>query len=366
MRLPKFYERTVEERLQIIASTANLSDEELSVLEQNTACSPKVENVISGYTLPLGIAPNFVINGKERLVPMAIEEASVIAGAAKAAKLCQGFEANVSSPIMTGQIILDKVPDMDKAIQTIKRHEPVLLSMANDQDPILVKHGGGAKELEPNIVGQFLVFHLHVDVKDAMGANAVNTMSEAIAPLMEELTGGKARGAIITNLALKRMVNVKGVWNKEAIGSEGIKAVLDLYQLAKDDPARAVTNNKGIMNSIDAVAIATGNDFRALEAGAHGYAGLNEGYQPLASYSLDKEGNLVGELRMPLAVGTVGGSTSHPMAKICRKIMGVTNARELAEVMASVGLANNFAALLAIGTEGIQKGHMRLHKKVSQ
>lgn len=358
----------IEERVKIVKEFAGLSDEEAEMLLSFNAL-PKdiadvmIENVVSCMQLPLGIATNFIINGKEILVPMAIEETSVVAAASNAAKMARpdGFKAKATEPIMIGQIqILNPSKD---AKEKIMENKEDILSLANAQDKILVDLGGGAKDLEARwLSNDMMVVHLLVDVRDAMGANAVNTMAEAVAPLLEKITGGKALLRIISNLAIYRLAEAEVIYKKDAIGGEEVvDKVVKAYEFASLDIFRAATHNKGIMNGIDAVAIATGNDWRAIEAGAHAYAAMN-GYKPLTTWKKNDDGDLYGKIKLPLAVGIIGGATKvHPMAKICLKILGVKTAKELAEIMAAVGLAQNFAALRALATKGIQAGHMKLH-----
>ena len=331
-----------------------------------------IENALGTFELPLGVAVNFLINGKDYLIPMVTEESSVVAAASNAAKIARdkgGFKTECSKPLMIGQIQILNIEDIAGAAQKIMDHKKEILRLANAQDKILVDLGGGAKDLEVRIlnspIGKMIVVHLIVDVRDAMGANAVNTMCEALAPSLEEVTGGKVRLKILSNLADKRIFKAKAIFDKETMGGESIvDAFLESYTLATIDPYRAATHNKGIMNGIDALIIATGNDFRAIEAGAHAYASRNGSYSSLTTYHKDKNGNLVGEIELPLAVGIVGGAANmHPKAKLCRKILGIKTAQELAEVVASLGLAQNFAAVFALSTVGIQKGHMSLHAK---
>ncbi len=367
-RIPGFYKMPIEERVRIVKEFAGLSDEEAEKLLSFCAL-PKdianimIENVVGSMQLPLGIATNFIINGRELLIPMAIEESSVVAAASNAAKMARpdGFKAKATEPVMIGQIqILN--PNRD-AKEKIMEHKDDILSLANAQDKILVELGGGAKDIEARWLSDgMMVVHLLVDVRDAMGANAVNTMAEAVAPLLEKITGGKALLRIISNLAIHRLAEAEVIYRKENIGGEDVvDKVVKAYEFAALDIFRATTHNKGIMNGIDAVVIATGNDWRAVEAGAHAYAAMN-GYKPLTIWEKTEDGNLRGRIKLPLAVGIVGGATKvHPMAKISLKIMGVKTAKELAEIMAAVGLAQNFAALRALATKGIQAGHMKLH-----
>ena len=381
-----FYKKNLEERLEIIKEFSNLSEEDLDTLKKFGAidfdiADRMIENVVGTQQLPLGIATNFRINKKDYLVPMALEEPSVVAAASKAAGIArekEGFFVESSEPVMIGQIQLVKVGDAEKAVAKIERNGRMLVDLANTADPILVKFGGGAKKIETKIIetdaGKMVIVHLLVNVKDAMGANAVNTMCETISGKLEELSGGKTRLRIISNLAIYRTVKAKAVFGKKALeesfkegnlkGEEIIERILECYHFAKNDVFRACTHNKGIMNGIDGVAIATGQDFRALEAGAHCFASMKGKYEPLTKYHKDKNGDLVGELEMPIAVGLVGGAVkTSPVAKIGVKILGIKTANELAEVMAAAGLAQNFAALRAMATEGIQRGHMKLHAK---
>lgn len=370
-----FYKLPIEKRREFVKDFANLTAEDMNIFSSAldlTTADRMIENVIGTFEIPLGVAVNFLINGKDYLIPMATEESSVVAAASNAAKIARskgGFTATCSKPFMIGQLQLLHVDDVVTAAQEILKHKKQLLSLANAQDKILIDLGGGAKDLEVRILdsplGKMVVIHLLVDVRDAMGANAVNTMCEALAPMIEEITGGKIRLKILSNLADKRLVKATAVFDKEKIGGEPVvDAFLESYMLASVDPYRAATHNKGIMNGIDAVIIATGNDFRAIEAGAHAYAARDGHYTSLTLYHKDTHGNLVGEIELPMAVGVVGGAANmHPKAKLCRKILGITTARELAEVAASLGLAQNFAALFALSTVGIQKGHMSLHAK---
>ncbi|RLG57807.1 MAG: hydroxymethylglutaryl-CoA reductase, degradative [Candidatus Hydrothermarchaeota archaeon] len=374
-KISGFYKLSIEERLKIVKEFANLSDEEVEILK-NTGCMKidqvdrMIENVIGAMEVPLGIAVNFRINNKDYLIPMAIEEPSVVAAASYAAKLARpkgGFFAECDSSLMIGQIQLTNIENPYFTKMVILSEKENILKIANAQDKILVKLGGGAKDLEVRVIdtikGKMLVVHLIVDCLDAMGANAVNTMCEAVAPYIEEITSGKVYLRIISNLATYRLARARAIFGKDIIGEETIEGILNAYAFALADPYRAATHNKGIMNGIIAVALATGNDTRALEAGAHAYASIN-GYKPLTTYEKNKDGDLVATIELPMAVGVIGGATKvHPVAKTCLKILGVKTARELAQVLASVGLAQNFAALRALATEGIQRGHMELHAR---
>ncbi|HVQ00136.1 MAG TPA: hydroxymethylglutaryl-CoA reductase, degradative [Candidatus Thermoplasmatota archaeon] len=370
-----FYKLPIEQRRAFVKQFAGLTTDEeklfSSSLDLQTA-DRMIENVLGIFELPLGVAVNFLINGKDYLIPMATEESSVVAAASNAAKIARakgGFSATVSEPLMIGQLQLVRVDDVVTAAEEILGHKKNLLALANAQDKILVDLGGGARDLEVRILdsplGNMIVVHLIVDVRDAMGANAVNTMCEALAPMLEEITKGTVRLKILSNLADKRLVKATAVFDKEKMGgAHVVDAFLESYTLAAVDPYRAATHNKGIMNGIDALIIATGNDSRAIEAGAHAYAARDGQYTSLTSYHKDSDGNLVGEIELPMAVGIVGGAANmHPKAKLCRKILGITSAKDLAEIAASLGLAQNFAAVLALSTVGIQKGHMSLHAK---
>jgi hydroxymethylglutaryl-CoA reductase len=377
-----FYKKTIKERQSILAEEFDLTGEEKKLLEKEGAlpfevADRMVENVVGTFPLPYGLATNFVIDGKKYVIPFAIEEPSVIAAASNAAKLSSGFETSCDEPIMIGQIQVLDLEDVEHAKNTIEHHKTELLEFATTVDPILVKFGGGPKDLQVNIIedekGKMLDIHLLVDVRDAMGANAINTMTEKLAPKIEELTKGKVLLRIISNLAIYRRAQAKTTWTKEVLeastkgqfkGEEVVDAILNAYRFANATQFRATTHNKGAMNGIDAVVIATGNDFRAIESGAHSFAAYNGKYSPLTKYSKDKDGNLVGEIDIPLALGLVGGATKvHPMAQLSIKILGVKTANDLARIIASVGLAQNFGALRALATVGIQEGHMKLHAK---
>jgi hydroxymethylglutaryl-CoA reductase len=373
-----FYKMSMSKRLQAIKKISGLSKKEADILSHNSALGLKtadmmIENVVGTTQLPVGIATNFLINGMDYLIPMSIEEPSVVAAASKAAKLAResgGFVTNSDLPVMIGQIQIVGLGSVGclRAKEKIEKYKEALKEKANKTDSLLIKLGGGVKDIEPRIVkskkGHMLIVHLIVDVRDAMGANAVNTMCETISPYLEELCGGEVRLRIISNLATRRLVRAKAIWSKKILGEDVVDGIIDAYNFAEYDQYRCTTHNKGIMNGIDAVAIATGNDFRAIEAGAHSYAAINGGYKPLTKYWKDKDGNLVGSIELPLAVGLVGGATkTHPVAKVNVKILNVKTAQELAEVMVCVGLANNFAALRAMVVEGIQHGHMKLHAK---
>lgn len=374
-KISGFYKKDIDERISLISSIAELTEEEQSILFSSLdkqVADRMIENVVGIFSFPLGIALNFRVNNKDVLIPMATEESSVVAAASKAAKIARkhgGFRTESTDPVMIGQIQILGVSDVATASEKILAEKKKLLEVANAQDKILSDLGGGAKDLAVRILdsslGKMIVVHLYVDVRDAMGANAVNTMVEALAPVVEEITEGSVRLKILSNLADQRLVTARAVFDKELMGGEKVvDAFLESVELAKIDPYRAATHNKGIMNGIDAVIIATGNDFRAIESGAHAYAARNGQYTSLTNYWKDETGNLVGEIKLPLALGVVGGAGSiHPTARICKKMMGVSSAHQLAQLVASVGLAQNFAAVLALSTVGIQKGHMSLHAK---
>jgi len=372
-----FYKLTPKERLRFVGEYAHLDKAELELLETSSALSVEtanrmIENVIGVMPVPLGIAVNFLINGKDRLIPMAIEEPSVIAGASHAAKMARskgGFQTSSTRPVMIGQIQVVGCANPDKAKESVIASAEEILRKANEQDPILVSKGGGALALEAKVidstVGPMVIAELLVDCGDAMGANAVNTMVEAVAPAVERLTGGRVYLRILSNLADRRLARATVRVAKEAVGgAEVADGIINAYAFAAADPYRCATHNKGVMNGITAVVLATGNDTRAIEAGAHAYAARSGRYSPLTSWKKDANGDLVGEIELPMAVGLVGGATAvHPIAKVAVKILGVRSARELAEIMAAVGLCQNLAALRALAAEGIQRGHMRLHAR---
>ncbi len=382
-RIPGFYNLGLDTRRARLAEAAGLSPNDLIAYATNgglTAESAEhmIENVIGTHALPLGIGLNFQVNGRDVLVPMAIEEPSVVAGASFMAKLARtagGFRATTSEPLMIGQMQVINVTNLAEAKLKLYEQKAELLAEANSIDPVLKKFGGGARDLEVRIIesspiGSFLVLHLIYDVRDAMGANAVNTACEKLAPHVETITGGKVHLRILSNLADRRMartrctVPVKELAFDNYTGEEVRDGIIAAYAFAAVDPYRAATHNKGIMNGVDAVVIATGNDWRAIEAGAHAYAARSGTYTSLSEWGKDKDGNLVGTLEMPMAVGIIGGATKvHPAAQAAVKLLGVKTAAELAEIIVSVGLAQNLAALRALATEGIQRGHMSLHAR---
>jgi len=374
--IASFYKLPLEERLRMVKEFASLTSEEAQTLANGSmpiaTAQRMIENVISIFPIPLGIATNFLVNGRDYLVPMAIEEPSVVAAASNAAKMARptgGFTATSTEPVMISQIQIVKCPspkDAEKAILSARKE---ILEKANQQDPTLLSLGGGAKDLRvrilPSQVGIMVIAELLVDCRDAMGANVANTMAEAVAPMLENVSKGQARLRIISNLADKRIARATVTVSKDALGGEDIvDGIVEAYAFAAADPYRCATHNKGVMNGVTAVCLATGNDTRAIEAGAHAYAARSGHYSPLTIWKKDSKGNLVGTIEIPAAVGIIGGVTAvHPIAKISLKILGVKTARELGEVMASVGLAQNMAALRALAAEGIQKGHMSLHAR---
>ncbi len=374
--ISKLFEKSRKERLDIVATFANLSSDELNILQNENGgisyenADKMVENAIGTFSLPLGVATNFTINGKDYLIPMVIEEPSVIAAASKGAKTARikgGFEVTANESYSIGQI---QVLDTDEsAIQKITNSSDEIINLANSKSKSLPKMNKGAKEITCKTIdtpsGKMLIVELLIDVGDAMGANITNTMCEAVSPLIEKITGGKTLLRILSNYSTRRIVKARAVFEKEAVGGESVvDNIIKAFEFANNDVYRAVTHNKGILNGIVSVANATGQDSRAIEAAANAYAAKSGQYRSLSLWSKDSEGNLIGELEIPLSVGIVGGIiTVHPVAKVCTKILGVASAQELACVMTATGLAQNFSAIHALSTEGIQKGHMRLHAR---
>ena len=369
----KFYEMSLDERLSLLASKSNLTKNEISAAVNQPLPFDKidrmVENAVGSFSLPLGIAMNFVINGKEYLVPMAIEEPSVIAAASHAAKLAKssgGFKASAESSIMRGQIQVINILDIKKAIQVISKNKESLLRTVNSISKNVKALDLKTRIVENEIDGtKMLVAELYVDCKDSMGANTINSMCELLGPEIEQKTSGKVILKILSNYATERIATSKATFKKEELGGTDIvDRILSAFAFAFSDTYRAVTHNKGIMNGIDAVSIATGQDFRAIEAAAHAYASRDGKYRSLTTFSKSSNGDLVGRIEIPLSVGIVGGiSIVHPVARMGLKILGVKSASELACVIASAGLAQNLGAIRALSTEGIQKGHMKLHAK---
>jgi hydroxymethylglutaryl-CoA reductase len=382
-RIERFYDLSLEEKRQLLIQRGFISPQDLEKLagERNlpmNIAENMIENVIGTFSLPVGIALNFIINEREVLIPMVVEEPSIIAGASFMAKLARdggGYIARVDDPVMIGQLQILDIPDLNKAEEIILQKKETLLKNLLDVDPVLRDLGGGPLDIEirkiqTSAIGPFLVLHLLVDVRDAMGANAVNTACEKLAIDIEEMIGGRVHLRILSNLADRRLASAKCTIPLENLafgeysGERVRDGIIEAWAFADADPYRAATHNKGILNGIDAVLLATGNDWRAVEAGAHAYAARYGFYRSLSIWSQDQAGNLVGELELPLAVGVVGGATRvHPGAKAALKLMGVSTAQELSEIIVSVGLAQNMAALRALATDGIQKGHMRLHAR---
>jgi hydroxymethylglutaryl-CoA reductase len=376
-KLSGFYKLSPKDRLKVVSEFSGLTEEEASCISATgslslDAADRMVENVIGVMEVPLGIAVNFLINGKDYLIPMAIEEPSVIAAASNAAKMAReggGFTTSSTGPLMIGQIQAVGIADPNGAKMNILEKRDEIVKRANEVDPVLVKYGGGAKDVEARVIdtpgGKMVITHLIVDCRDAMGANAVNTMAETVAPYIGELTGGRVYLRIISNFADRRIMRARAVFTKEAIGGEEVvDGILAAYHFAAGDPYRAATHNKGIMNGVTAAVLATGNDTRAIEAGAHVYASRSGAYRPLSAYEKNANGDLVATIEMPMAVGLVGGATkTNPIARAAVKVLGVKTATEMGEVFAALGLAQNFAALRALATEGIQRGHMGLHSR---
>ena len=370
-RISGFHKLSREARLDEIATRCNLSDRERAHLiasgAHDGALSENLsENVIGVMSVPLGIATNMIVDGVETLVPMATEESSVVAAVCNGARACRssgGVTTVADDPCMIAQIQVKDLPDIQDAISKLQIKTREIKEICDASDPLLVKLGGGFRDIDLRAMPNFLVIHLIVDVRDAMGANAVNTMAETLAPQIEAWTNGKVGLKILSNLADRRLIRARAIWEASVIGADVVDGIIDAYAFAATDPYRAATHNKGIMNGISAVGLATGNDTRALEAGAHAYAAL-DGYGPLTRYEKTKAGDLKGTLEMPMPVGIIGGATkAHPTAQIALKIMGAKSAARLASVTAATGLVQNFSALRALATEGIQRGHMSLHAR---
>jgi len=374
METSGFYKLSREERIERIKKHAKLTDDEVKMITNGGSLSDEradkmVENVFGAVHLPMGVATNFKVNGKEYVVPMAIEEASVIAAASRAAKqtLPDGFKANADSPVMVGQILLTNIEDVEQAMKNIDVNKKHILETGGSFLKHVEVYGCGLKDFKAKILetdrGKMIVVNFFINVGDAQGANMVNSTLEGVAPTLEKIANGTARVKIVSNLATERLANATAVWKKEIVGEKVIEAVLDGYEFAKTDIYRCSTHNKGIMNGVDAVAMAVGNDWRSVEAGAHTYAAMGK-YEPLTKYYKNENGDLVGSIDIPLALATAGPAmNSNPTATIALKILGASGSKELAMVIACVGLANNFAALSALGTVGIQSGHMKLHAR---
>jgi hydroxymethylglutaryl-CoA reductase len=382
-RLPGFYNLDLDQRLGELGRSARLGADSLEALKGSAGLSPEqachmIENAVGVFGLPLGVAVNFQVNGRDVLVPMAIEEPSVVAGASFMAKLARaggGFTCQTTPPDMIAQIQVLDVPDMQLACRRIEEARQDILKQADATDPTIIALGGGARDLEIRVledtaVGPMLVLHLVFDTRDAMGANTLNTAVERLSPEIERLTGGRTHLRILSNLADRRLAKATCRIPADALAfgdftHERVRdGIVEAWAFAAADPYRAATHNKGIMNGIDAVVIATGNDWRAVEAGAHAYAARDGRYTSLSRWWIGDAGELAGELELPMAVGIVGGATRvHPAAKACLALLGVSTSRELAEIIVAVGLAQNLAALRALATEGIQQGHMGLHAR---
>ena len=378
-----FYKLSPQERLAAVVKETGISEEDAKKIAEPSLsvdlADKMVENVIGTYTLPMGVALNFIINGKDVIIPMVTEEPSVIAAASNSAKMARatgGFTTSFTGPIMIAQVQIVDVPAPEFAKSAILQHKEDIKKICNDKDPVLVKFGGGFHDLDVRIIetkaGTMVILHLLVNVGDAMGANAVNSMAEAVAPYVEQITGGKVYLRILSNLATYRLARASAVYKKESLSKTGdpvegaqiVDKILEAYAFAAADPYRAATHNKGIMNGITAAVIATGNDTRAIESGAHSYAAIKGRYTSLTVWEKDANGDLVGTIEVPMAVGLVGGATkTHPGAQAAVKILGVKTAAELAQIYAAVGLAQNLAAIKALATEGIQRGHMKLHAR---
>ncbi len=377
-RIPGFYRLSIRERRSALRGIADLTDQDLETLERgglDTGTADKiVENAVGVYALPLGVGLNFLVNQRDVLVPMAVEEPSVIAAASNAARMVReggGFIAEADEPVMTAQIEIVDVADPDASASRLQAAAAELLALAHATLPRLAERGGGAREIEVRAHPRRVVVHVHVDCRNAMGANMVNTVAEALADRVAALAGGRSGLRILTNLCDRRCVRVRARVPAAALASKTMDGaavrdgIVAASRFAEDDPYRAATHNKGIMNGVDAVVIATGNDWRGVEAGAHAFAAASGRYRPLATWRVEN-GDLVGRLEMPMALGTVGGTLhAHAGARLALKLVGVTDATELGMIVASAGLASNLAALRALATDGIQRGHMALHRRSS-
>ncbi|MHB8360873.1 MAG: hydroxymethylglutaryl-CoA reductase, degradative [Thermoplasmataceae archaeon] len=372
----ELYKKSVQERIALIAEFSNLNAEEIKLL-QNTGSLESgigdklIENFVTAIEMPMGIATNFLVNGKDYLIPMAIEEPSVVAACSNAAKIARksgGFRASSTESVMIGQIQLTEISNVEIAMKSIKQEEKQILLLANSVSKTLRELKKGAIDIEVRKIENLkntIIVHLIVDVGSAMGANIINSMCEITAPLLEEITGGESVLRILSNLSPGRISHAEAVFGADVIGgSRVVKRIAKASEMAKNDIFRAVTNNKGIMNGIDAVLIATMNDWRQAEANAHAYASISGSYTSLTSFTENDDGNIIGKINIPIAIGTVGGTTSTiPKAVLSRKILGVENTKEFQSLLAAVGLAQNFAAVRALSDEGIQKGHMALHSR---
>jgi len=379
----KFYQQSLSQRLETLASGSDVTPEDLQAYQRDggldlESANAMVENVVGLYSLPLAVAQNFVVNGHEVFIPMVIEEPSVVAGVSFMARLAKhsgGFEAGMTSQEMIGQLQLLDLPDIQAAAETVLAHKDELLQDVADFHPSLGNYGGGPRDMQTRLlaetaIGPMLIIHLIVDVQDAMGANLINSMLEFLAPKIEHLTGGRVHLRILSNLADRRLAWARARFACQDLafgdfsGEQVRDGIIQAWAFADADPYRAATNNKGVMNGVDAVVLATANDWRAVEAGAHAYAARSGRYQSLTHWSKAEKGDLLGTIQLPMALGIVGGATRiHPTAKANLKLMGVQSVAELGGIIAAVGLAQNLAALRALATEGIQKGHMSLHAR---
>jgi len=383
-RIPGLYNKSVDQRMEAISHSTGMSLDELSVFDtENGLTRDKadnmIENVIGTMSLPVGIATNFLIDGQEYIIPFCVEESSIVAAASNIAKRCRstgGFQTDIDNPVMIGQIQLLDLKDGNEAIQIILNAKQEIIEKANNVESKMIELGGGCKDIDCRRLSvdglDMVIVHLHINCQDAMGANAVNSMAERIAPFLESLTDGRAHLKILSNLATHRLARSTAIFTPQEMshdgsvesGSEVIEKVMEAYLFAKGDPYRAATHNKGIMNAISSIAVACGQDWRAIEAGCHAYASIGGQYTSMSTWSVDVDGNLVGSIEVPIAVGIVGGASKvHPTAMANLKILGITSARQLAGIMVSAGLAQNLGAMRALATDGIQKGHMKLHVK---
>ena len=380
-RFPGFYKHDLSVRLDLLEQWYPLTTKEKWLLKRETLtpelADVMVENAIGVFGLPLGVAVNIKLNNRDYVIPMAVEESSVIAALSNSARLIRdhgSLTSEATDPVMFSQVQLVDVKDPEKAKDTILNKKEDLLRVANQQDPVLVELGGGAKDIEVRIIdtlsGPMIIVHIIVDCRDAMGANAVNTMAETLAPILEELIDAEAICKIVSNLSDQRLVRVRMELDVGCLaragftGEQAADRIIKAYHFAEADPYRATTHNKGVMNGIDPILIASGNDWRACEAGVHAYAARTGQYKPVSKFYLDESGKLIGEMEIPMAIGIVGGVTSiHPGVKILLKLMKVKTSKELAQLAAAAGLLQNFTAVWTLATEGIQKGHMTLHAR---
>jgi len=384
-RLSGFFKLSVEERRKLVQKLSKISDEQINALASNGELSDEaadrmIENVIGTMSLPVGIATNFVIDGSHYLIPFCLEESSVVAAASNMAKRCLqngGFHTQNDGPLMIGQIQILETPDLTKAMKNLNQSKDEIIALCNSLPSTMIKLGGGCKRIETRVVetmsGPMLILHIIVDCRDAMGANAVNTMAELIAPEVERLTGGRVHLKILSNLAAHRLARVEAIFTPEELSNDGtiengqdvINGIIEAHHFAVADPFRATTHNKGVMNAISSVAVACGQDWRAIEAGCHAWAShANNHYTSMTNWRINEDGNLHGSIETPMAVGIVGGASKvHPVAKANLAILGVKSANELAGIICAAGLAQNLGALRALATNGIQAGHMKLHSR---